>query len=165
MRRGFIKDGKIKYFIVKGNKVIATVLIAGKYISNPTMEEFLDEGWKEYIPPTFHIPPPPEPYIPTYAELVEQYIREHGYPTYGAELAVLNNYTCDAETYAEEYNTYMQVRQDAKQCAYDYLHPITPEPAEDSTNKIEESNGEEVSVEEPTEETIEEEVTNENPIE
>ena len=69
MRRGFIKDGKIKYFIVKGNKVIATVLIAGKYVSNPTMEEFLNEGWREYISPV------PEPYIPTYAELVEQYIR------------------------------------------------------------------------------------------
>lgn len=116
MRRGFIKDGKIKYFTVKGDKVIATVLIAGKYVSNPTMEEFLNEGWREYIPPV------PEPYIPTYAELVEQYIREHGYPTYGAELAVLNNYAENPAEYLEAWQTYMGVRHDAKNWAENQPH-------------------------------------------
>ena len=76
MRRGFIKNDKIKYFIVKDNKVISTVLIAGKYISNPTIEEFLNDGWKEYIPPTPISTPKPDPYIPTIEELVESKLRE-----------------------------------------------------------------------------------------
>lgn len=86
-----------------------------------------------YVPPTDEqlvavgyeireiIDPAPEPYIPTYSELVEQYIRENGYPTYGAELAVINNYTQDPIAYAEAYATYMQTRVDAKQ--YAQTHP------------------------------------------
>lgn len=108
MRQSFIKDGVIRSFEVQGGKVIATLIIDGDWVSNPTLEDFLADGWREYIAPV------PYPYIPTYAELVEQYIREHGYPTYGAELAIINNYTQDPTTYADAYAVYMQTRVDAK---------------------------------------------------
>lgn len=66
--------------------------------------------------------PTPEPNSPTYEELVEQYIREHGYPTYGAEFAVLNNYAVNPEAAAQEYVTYMGVRNAAKQWAHGQLN-------------------------------------------
>lgn len=80
------------------------------YIYSPSDEQMVAAGWtiEEIIDPI------PEPYIPTYAELVEQYIREHGYPTYGAELAVLNNYATDPTTYADAFAAYQQTRKDAK---------------------------------------------------
>lgn len=116
MRQTFIKDDKIRNFDVVGDRVLATIEIAGVWVSNPPLEAFLADGWREWIVPV------PEPYIPTYAELVEQYIREHGYSTYGAELAIINNYTQDPTTYAESYAKYMQVRVEAKEWAESKPH-------------------------------------------
>ena len=95
----------------------------GKQVARP---KSLVVGTSTYVPPTDEqlvsagyeireiIDPIPESYIPTYAELVEQYIREHGYPTYGAELAVLNNYAENPSEYLEAWQTYMGVRHEAK---------------------------------------------------
>lgn len=116
MRQTFIKDGDIRSYEVQDDKVIATLLIGGVWVSNPTLEAFYADGWEDYIEPV------PEPILPTYAELVEQYIREHGYPTYGAELAILNNYAQDPTTYAQAYADYMQVRVDAKTWAESEPH-------------------------------------------
>lgn len=82
----------------------------GNHIYSPSDEQVLAAGWTI----TDEIDPVPEPYIPTYAELVEQYIREHGYLTYGAEIAVLNNYASDPTSYADAYAAYQQTRIDAK---------------------------------------------------
>ena len=116
MRQTFIKDGQIRSFEVVDGKVIATLVIGGNWVSNPTLEAFYADGWRDYTPPA------PEPYIPTYAELVEQYIREHGYETYGAELAIINNYAIDPTTYADAYAVYMQTRVDAKAWANSQPH-------------------------------------------
>ena len=116
MRQTFEKDGKIRNFEVVNNRVITTLQIGGKWVANPTLEAFLVDGWREWIAPV------PEPYIPTYAELVEQYIREHGYETYGAELAIINNYDQDQTTYAEAYDAYMKTRADAKTWAENQPH-------------------------------------------
>ena len=111
MTRTFIKNGFIRSFKIEYNKVIATIQIAGRWVSNPLLTDIIADGWTEYTPPT------PEPYLPTYSELVEQYIRENGYPTYGAELAVLNNHAADPDAYAAAYADYMQTRQAAKEWA------------------------------------------------
>lgn len=116
MRQTFIKDGQIRSYEVQDGKVIATLLIGGNWVSNPTLEAFYADGWEDYIAPA------PEPYIPTYAELIEQYIREHGYPTYGAELAVLNNYAENPAEYLEAWQTYMGVRHEAKEWANEQPH-------------------------------------------
>lgn len=60
-----------------------------------------------------------EEYKPSYNEVVEDYIRNNGYATYGAELAVINNYleNPDNETYKTEYAAYVQVRKAAKEYA------------------------------------------------
>lgn len=116
MRQAFVKNGQIRSFEVQDGKVIATLEIGGVWVSNPTLEAFYADGWQDYTPPA------PEPYIPTYAELVEQYIREHGYETYGAELAIINNYAIDPTTYEDAYAAYMQTRVDAKNWANQQPH-------------------------------------------
>lgn len=113
MKQQFIKQGVISTHDVEDGKVITTVLVGNSWVSNPTIEAFHAAGWEDYTPE-----PVEEaevvPYVPTYAELVEEYIRQNGYPTYGAELAVLNNYAEDSVAYADAYAAYMQVRRDAK---------------------------------------------------
>lgn len=116
IRKSYIKDRKVRSFQVDDERVYTTLEIGGKWVSNPTLTDFLADGWSEYIAPV------PEPYIPTYAELVEQYIREHGYETYGAELAIINNYTQDPTTYADAYKAYMKTRADAKEWANEQPH-------------------------------------------
>ena len=116
MRQTFEKDGIIRSFEVVDGRVMATIEIDGEWVANPTLEAFLADGWRVYIAPV------PEPYIPTYAELVEQYIREHGYPTYGAELAVLNNYAENHAEYLEAWQIYMGVRHEAKEWANEQPH-------------------------------------------
>lgn len=116
IRKSYIKDGKVRSFQVDDERVYATLEIGGQWVSNPTMTDFLADGWREYIAPV------PEPYIPTYAELVEQYIREHGYPTYGAELAVLNNYAESPAEYHDAWQAYMDVRHEAKEWAESQPH-------------------------------------------
>ncbi len=111
MTRTFIKNGIVRSYTIADNKVIATIQVAGKWTSNPSLTDFLADGWSEYIAPE------PEPYLPTYSELVEQYIREHGYDTYGAELAIINNHAAEPTTYAAAYADYIQTRQAAKEWA------------------------------------------------
>ena len=116
MKQQFIKQGVISTHDVEGGKVITTILVGNSWVSNPTLEAFHAAGWEDYTPE-----PVEEaevvPYIPTYAELVEEYIREHGYPTYGAELAVQNNYAENPAEYLEAWQTYMGVRHAAKEWA------------------------------------------------
>lgn len=69
-RKSYIKDGKISWFNVDGTRVYATLLIGNEWISNPTLEAFLADGWREYIAPV------PEPILPTIEELVEGKLRE-----------------------------------------------------------------------------------------
>ena len=70
MRQTFIKDGDIRSYEVQDGKVIATLLIGGVWVSNPTLEAFYADGWEDYIPPV------PEPILPTIEELVEGKLRE-----------------------------------------------------------------------------------------
>ena len=116
MRKTFEKDGKIHSFEVTDDRVLATIEIGGRWISNPLLSVFFADGWSEYVAPI------PEPYIPTYSELVEQYIREHGYSTYGAEIAIINNYNADPTTYGDAYIAYMQTRESAKEWAKTQPH-------------------------------------------
>jgi hypothetical protein len=115
-QKNFIKDGKIRTYQVDSKRVYTTIEVDGRWVSNPSVSVFKKSGWKEYVVPT------PIPILPTYAELVEQYIREHGYETYGAELAVINNYADDPGTYVVAYEEYRRVREEAKEWAKQQEH-------------------------------------------
>ena len=119
MKKTFKKDNIKKTFNVEGNKVIATVQLTSGWISNPTLDAFLNDGWEEYTEPEV------EPVKPKYTEreLVEQYMRIHGYPTPGSELAVVFNYleNKDNEHYIQEYEQHKATREAAKKWAKEQL--------------------------------------------
>lgn len=122
MKQEYInKEGVIRAFTVIGDKVMTNIYIDDRLVCNPTLDQFLNSGWSVYVKPD--VPTSvPEPYIPLYSELVERYIREHGYKTYGAELAVINNYAVDKKSHQEAYDHYMQVREEAKTWASEQPH-------------------------------------------
>lgn len=99
----FIKDGIKKRYDVQNGKVLCTIQIGDKWVSNPTLEDFLAQGWEEYTPPT------PEPYKPTYDELYKQRIVElvHGKYDMDDEFAILRQKDTKPEQFAE-YNDYVE---------------------------------------------------------
>lgn len=103
---------------VKHYSMPRSLVLNGNTYCPPTEEQLTAAGWtiEEIIDPI------PEPYIPTYAELVEQYIREHGYPTYGAELAIINNYADNPTEYTDAWLSYQGVRAEAKRWAEKQPH-------------------------------------------
>lgn len=68
----FKKGETIKPFQTENGKVHTTISLNGFNITNPTIEQFKETGWEEYVYPTTE----PAPYVPTLEELVESKIRE-----------------------------------------------------------------------------------------
>jgi hypothetical protein len=66
----FIKEGEIKSFVVENGKVLTLANINGLNVINPTIDEFINNGWKECQDSQ------ESEYIPTLEELVEKLIRE-----------------------------------------------------------------------------------------
>jgi hypothetical protein len=89
---------------INGKKVFfnGILVVGSKQIINPTKEQLLENGWQEYIPPVA------EPYIPTYEEKVEQFIREKY--TVSDELAILRQ----RDTKPEEFNEYFAFCEECK---------------------------------------------------
>lgn len=103
----FIKDNIKKQYEAKNGKVLCTIKINNKWVSNPTLEMFLQQGWQQYTPPA------PQPYVPTYPELVEQKVsRQYTIPQ---EIAILRQ----RNTKPDEFDTYFryveQCKAEAKQ--------------------------------------------------
>lgn len=121
MHRFFIKGNKIQKLQVVGDFVIGSFLMGeNTWVSNPKLTDFLADGWEEYDP-TYVI------HHKTYDELVEEYIRSHGYPTYGSELSVINNYAEDPTEYQADYDAYHACRNAAKEWALHILNPAEEE--------------------------------------
>jgi hypothetical protein len=98
----FKKENEIKRYEVQDGKVLCTIEIGGRWVSNPTLEVFLEQGWEEYTPPT---PPAPQPYMPTYEELVVMKIHERY--SIDDELALLRQRDTKADEFAE-YNDFCE---------------------------------------------------------
>ena len=89
----------MKHFIKDGHIDPNPLYHNGKCIINPTADNYLAAGFEEYTPPQ------PTPYIPTYKELVVQYIRER----YDGddEFAILRQRDTKPQEFAE-YNAYCE---------------------------------------------------------
>lgn len=112
----FEKDNIQKEFSVVNGRVRTTITIGDKQCFNPTLSLFLEQGWSIVEQEPISIVEQ-APILPTRSELVEQYIRSHGYRTYGAELAIINNHAENLTEYAEAYTEYLSVRHAAKEWA------------------------------------------------
>lgn len=106
----FIKSGNIKNYEVQDGKVLCTIEIGDKWVSNPTLEQFLAQGWEEYIPPT---PPAPQPYVPTYSELVEQKVAERY--TIPQEIAIIRQRNTKPDEFDEYFRYVEQCKEEARQ--------------------------------------------------
>lgn len=106
----FIKDGIKKRYEVQSGKVLCTIQIGDKWVSNPTLEVFLAQGWQEYIPPT---PPAPQPYVPTYSELVEQKVAKRY--TLQQEISVLRQRNTKPDEFDIYFRYVEQCKVEAKQ--------------------------------------------------
>ena len=113
----FKKENEIKRFNVQDGKVLCTIEIGGRWVSNPTIEQFKAQGWEEYTPPQ------PEPYVPTFDELYKQKIVELVRAKYDAddEFAILRQKDTKPEQF-EEYNAYVE---DCKAKAHIYAEEMT----------------------------------------
>ena len=98
----FKKDNKIVRYEVQNGKVLCTIKINDRWVSNPTLEQFKSQGWEEYTPPQ---PPAPQPYVPSYVELVVQKIRERY--SIDDELALLRQRESKPDEFAE-YNAFVE---------------------------------------------------------
>ena len=107
MRNYYIKDGKVRSFEVQDNRVLATIEVGGVWVSNPTLADFLAEGWQEYTPPQA------EPYVPTYEEKVVQAIRERY--SIDDEFAILRQREEKPQEFAEYYAFCEECKQKAKE--------------------------------------------------
>lgn len=116
----FKKENETKCYEVQNGKVLCTVKIGDKWVSNPTLEVFLEQGWQEYIPPT---PPAPQPYVPTFDELYKRKIVELVRNKYDIddELAIQRQRDSKPDQFAE-YNDFVE---QCKQEAHDYAESQT----------------------------------------
>lgn len=91
----YIKDGVVRRFKIVDGKVLTTI----GNIVNPTIEQFLADGWQEYVPPT------PQPILPSIEELVEGKVRERY--TINQEFQVNRKRETDKEAF-EAYYAYVE---------------------------------------------------------
>ena len=104
----FKKDGKTMNYDVQNGKVLCTIQINDRWVSNPTLEQFLAQGWEEYTPPVVEL----QSYLPSYEELVVQKIRERY--TIDDELAILRQRETKPDEFAEYNDFCEQCKAEAK---------------------------------------------------
>ena len=102
MIQAFKKENTIKRYEVQNDKVLCTIEINGRWVSNPSLKQFKSQGWEEYTPPE---PPAPQPYQPSYKELVVMKIRERY--SEDDELAILRQRDVKQDEFAE-YNDFCE---------------------------------------------------------
>ena len=100
-----IKDNKIISVAIIEDKVVATIEINGKWVSNPTLQQMYDCGWEEYNMVI-------EEELPTIENLVEGALREGidgGSPLYtiNKEFKIHREIDTDVEAF-QVYNNRVQ---------------------------------------------------------
>lgn len=112
MQQTFIKNNRIHSFNIENSKVIATILINGVWVSNPTLSDFYASGWQDYTQPE------PEPldkdllYKWRTSELI------HNEYTTDDEVACIRQ----KETKSKEFNDYYSYCEACKKRAYEEVY-------------------------------------------
>ena len=106
----FKRDNEIISAEMIDGKVIATVMIDNRWVSNPTYASLLEAGFENYVPPE------EPPYVPTYKEKIVELIRERY--DMDDELAILRQRDEKPEEFAE-YNAFVE---ECKEQAKEFLN-------------------------------------------
>ena len=106
----FIKDGEIKSFEVENGKVLTLANINGLSVINPSIDEFINNGWKECQDSQ------ESEYTPTLEELVEKLIRERY--TLNKELQIQRKRDVEPEQFDKYYQYVEQCINNARSQQY-----------------------------------------------
>lgn len=90
------KNNIQRNFRVENGKVIATLEINGRLVSNPSLQTLLNDGWVQFTP---------QQYTPTYEDRVVELIRQQY--TIDVELAILRQRDTKPNEFAQ-YNAYCE---------------------------------------------------------
>lgn len=90
---------EVREFETNNGRIITTIKIAGRWVSNPTITDFENEGWQEYTPPE------PQEEEVDYPRKVVRLIRLKY--TIDDELAIQRQRDTKPEEF-EKYNTYIE---------------------------------------------------------
>ena len=108
----FIKNGQVRSYDVVNDKVVATIKIDGRWVSNPSYEDFIADGWQPYTPPAPEPPTKEEQYRARVVELIRADY------TIDDELACLRQ----KETKSKEYDEYYAYCEACKKQAYEEIY-------------------------------------------
>ena len=113
MKQSFIKNGVVRSYDVRNNRVIGACIEQGRFKTyNPTIDAFHADGWQDYIEP---VPEPPSK-EEQYRNRVVQLIRiEYSVDD---ELARLRQ----RETKSKEYDEYFAYCEACKKQAYEEIY-------------------------------------------
>lgn len=102
----FIKNGEVKSLDVIGGKVVTTIKIDGRWVSNPQYADFIADGWQPYTLPAEE----------RYRDRVVELIRTKY--SVDDELARLRQ----KETKSKEYDSYFDYCEACKKQAYEEIY-------------------------------------------
>lgn len=112
MMQKFIKNGQIRSFDVVNDKVVATIKIDGRWVSNPSYDDFIADGWQPYTPPA---PEPPTKEDQYHNQVIELIRTKYSVDD---ELACLRQ----KDTKSKEYDSYFDFCEACKKQAYEEIY-------------------------------------------
>jgi len=121
MKQQFRKiNGEIKDYVVQNGKVLCTIKINGHWVSNPSLEQFLAQGWEEYTPEPVETPQP------TFEEIYKQKTVELIRERYSIddEFEVNRERNVDSEAFTEYYNYVESCKEEARQWTEKFMEEI-----------------------------------------
>ena len=114
------RGNETKNVLVQGGKVLCTIKINGRWVSNPTLEQFLAQGWEEYTPD------PVQPVQPTYEETYKNKVVELIRQQYDIndEFAIHRHKDDEPEAWQQYFNYVETCKEEARQWTEKFMEEI-----------------------------------------
>ena len=128
MIQTFIKNGQVRSYNVVNDKVVVTIKIDGRWVSNPSYDDFIADGWQPYTPPAPEPPTKDEQYENRAIELIRNKY------TIDQELSRLRQKEAKTTLYKEYYEYCEACKKQAYEEVYGKEPPADLAPKQDERN-------------------------------
>ena len=114
------RGDETKNELVQGGKVLCTIKINGRWVSNPTLEQFLAQGWEEYTPEPIITPQP------TFEEIYKNKVVELIRQQYDIndEFAIHRHKDDEPEAWQQYFNYVETCKEEARQWTEKFMEEI-----------------------------------------